>query len=234
MHLGSPQSKQTAFSGTNSQTVSHQSSHGPSYTFPQVPRVHYMNENPKLWTTNVTEPDTDEDDTMLDRTLPVPEEMERTQLVLPHQREPAGMRGPLAPKRDDDDPSEMWGSVLEALGDYDYETAFKLVLSSGDDIYLLRLMYKTGPDVYRLLKDSTALKLFSRVVAVAKSRFLDCLVLDFFFEACDSHLSATFDEETIQTMLLVLDSIQPDPKDASLHLLLKDFLKSLIEKRRYG
>lgn len=234
MQLGSPQSKQTVLSGTNSRTVSHQSSHGPSYTFPQVPRVQYMNENPRLWTTNLTEPDTDEDEMMLDKTLPVPEEMERTQLVLPQHNDKTSMRGRLATKTEDDDPSQMWGSVLDALGDYDYETAFKLVLSSGDDIYLLRLMYKTGPDVYRLLKDSTALKLFSRVVAVAKSRFLDCLVLDFFFEACDSHLSATFDEETIQTMLLVLDSIQPDPKDTSLHLLLKDFLKSLIEKRRYS
>lgn len=221
-------------SEANSVTLSYQSSKPTSYTFPQVPRVQYTTENPKLWNTTITEPDTDEDETMLDRTLPAPDEMDRTQLFVPNQRDIFSINKLQHTEEDSNDPSEMWGSVLEALGGYDYETAFKLVLSSGDDIYLLRLMYKTGPDVYRLLKDSTALKLFSRVVAVAKSRFLDSVVLDFFFEACDSHLSATFDEETIQTMSLVLESIQPDPKDTSLHHLLKDFLKSLIEKRRYG
>lgn len=124
-------------------------------------------------------------------------------------------------------PSEAWLRALVALDACDYEEAYKVVLDSGDDLFLLRLMYKTGPDCYRLLKDNTSLRLFSRVVAIAKSQFLNDTILDFFFEACDTGMASQLDKETIESMIIVLECIEPNVKDKQLMGILMDYLKNV-------
>lgn len=128
-------------------------------------------------------------------------------------------------------PTEAWTLALQALAEDDFERAFKLVLNSNDDLYLLRLMYKTGPDYYRLLDENTSLRLFSRVVAIAKSQFLDDLTLDFFFEACDCGLAAQADGETIESMILVLECMESPRGDPKLLHIVLDYLKDLKTRK---
>jgi hypothetical protein len=131
------------------------------------------------------------------------------------------------PRTDCLEPSEAWLRALTALEECEYETAFKVLLDAGDDLFLLRLMYKTGPDVYRFLRENTALRLFSRVVAIAKGQFLNDAILDFFFEACDTGMAAQLDIETIESMLMVLECIQPSMGDNPILRIIVDYLKNI-------
>ena len=124
-------------------------------------------------------------------------------------------------------PTDAWSRALQCLYKDDYNEAYRLVLNSNDDIYLLRLMYKTGPDCYRLLDDNISLRLFSRVVAVAKSRFLDDLTLDFFFEACDTGLASHVDRDTVESMVMVLESMDRSKDDNRLLNIVIDYLNDL-------
>lgn len=122
-------------------------------------------------------------------------------------------------------PTDAWLRALDALDVCDYEVAYKTILDSGDDLFLLRLMYKTGPDCYRLLNEATSLRLFSRVVAIAKSQFLNDTILDFFFEACDSGMASQLDKETIESMMIVLECIAPSMADNQILNIVMDYLK---------
>lgn len=131
------------------------------------------------------------------------------------------------PRSDSLEPSEAWLKALTSLDDCDYESAFKVLLDAGDDLFLLRLMYKTGPEVYRYLKENTSLRLFARVVAIAKGQFLNDAVLDFFFEACDSGMAAQLDQETVESMLMVLECIAPATGDSAILRIVADYLKNV-------
>jgi hypothetical protein len=124
-------------------------------------------------------------------------------------------------------PSDAWLRALDALDACDYELAYRTILDSGDDLFLLRLMYKTGPDCYRLLNEATSLRVFSRVVAIAKSQFLNDTILDFFFEACDSGMASQLDKETIESMIIVLECISPSMAENPIMVIVMDYLKSV-------
>jgi hypothetical protein len=128
---------------------------------------------------------------------------------------------------DDIQPSEAWLRCLELLEAAEYDQAFKLLLDSGDDLYLLRLMYKTGPDCYKVLGENTSLRLFAKVVGIAKSQFMNDLVLDFFLEACDSKLASQSDRETIEAMLMVLECIAKSAKNKQIIGIIVDYLKNI-------
>ena len=50
----------------------------------------------------------------------------------------------------------MWLRCLQLIKDEDVEAAYRLVLTEGDDIYLLRLMVQTGPCSKRLQPETFA------------------------------------------------------------------------------
>ena len=155
------------------------------------------------------------------KTIELTTELDRTKVYQPF------LTGEL-PRGEELPPTEAWTLALECLDSCDYAGAYRRILDSGDDLYLLRLMYKTGPDCYRLLDENTSLRLFSRVVSIAKSQFLNDLVVDFFFEACDTNLAAQMDSETIEAMLMCLECIQGGAqKHAPLLRVVVDYLKTM-------
>jgi hypothetical protein len=145
-------------------------------------------------------------------------EMERTRIYAPTAQQNEKIELP---------PTEAWARALACLDSDNYSGAYKCLLDAGDDLYLIRLMYKTGPDCYRLLDEQTSLRLFSRVIAIAKSQFMNDLVVDFFFEACDSGLASQIDSETIEAMLMVLECIESSSKHGPLLKIVMDYLKTL-------
>lgn len=131
-------------------------------------------------------------------------------------------------------PSEAWTKALVSLSKGNINDAYNVVLDEGDDLYLLRLMMKTGPTTYSRIQDSTAARLFKKVVSITKEQFLDSIVLDFFFEACEADLVEFLDAETKELMLMALETMKsgqtPDGKNNKvidiLYLFLKQHIKS--------
>jgi hypothetical protein len=74
--------------------------------------------------------------------------------------------------RDIDSLTLMWLKVLEHLHQDELASAYKLVLESGDDLYLLRLMLKTGVVLEELPKD-LGIELMKRLGSVLNSLFLE-------------------------------------------------------------
>lgn len=98
--------------------------------------------------------------------------------------------------------------ALRHLQRKDYTNAYREILSSGDDIYLVRLMMHTGASVIPQLPDSVAANLFKKVVNITKNHFIDDLVLGFYFEACEANLADSLDKETKELMLMALETMK--------------------------
>jgi len=60
---------------------------------------------------------------------------------------------------------------------FEYETAFRIMLEEGDDIYLLRLMVQTGPCT-KSLTTHTAQKLLYRLNKVVRTGVIQNLALE--------------------------------------------------------
>lgn len=74
--------------------------------------------------------------------------------------------------------SQMWFETLKLLENNEIDKAYDLVLSSGDDIYLLRLMMKTGSCIKKLRR-KTAVALLKRLTQIGKSNFLQKICFNF-------------------------------------------------------
>ena len=90
--------------------------------------------------------------------------------------------------------SDMWESVLERLGQGDVQGAFEATLNSGDDLYLLRLMAKTGACLNELDR-KIAVKLMCRITKILSCKFLEKISLGFFEECIDLNLYENFNLE---------------------------------------
>lgn len=82
---------------------------------------------------------------------------------------------------------EPWDQALFNLGCGDYEGAYDELLRFKDDIYLLRLMIKTGP-CFEELKEKTSLKVLNRMVELTNCDFIERACLGFFKEAKQENL----------------------------------------------
>ena len=74
--------------------------------------------------------------------------------------------------------SKIWEKTLDHLENNELDEAYSTVLNSGDDIYLIRLMMKTG-SCLKKLRRKTAVLLLKRLALVGKSNFLQKMCLNF-------------------------------------------------------
>ncbi|OMJ79241.1 hypothetical protein SteCoe_20794 [Stentor coeruleus] len=78
--------------------------------------------------------------------------------------------------------SQAWVEVLQWINENNVEEAYKRVLLTGDDIYLLRLMHKTGVCV-KHLSGETCRKVMQRLGMIMNSCFLETLGMSWVGEA---------------------------------------------------
>lgn len=80
-----------------------------------------------------------------------------------------------------------WKEALILLDCQDVDQAYESLLDNEDDIYLLRLMIKTGP-CFKEIGEKTSVKLINRVLDLFNSNFIDKTCIDFFLEAKEERL----------------------------------------------
>jgi hypothetical protein len=66
----------------------------------------------------------------------------------------------------------MWNYALTELTDHRVSAAYKRVLNSGDDLYLIRLMHKTG-NVLNKLGQVQQTKIIRRICPILNSFFVE-------------------------------------------------------------
>lgn len=129
-------------------------------------------------------------------------------------------------KSDNSDVCDAWITASEQLQQNKIDQAYKIILDSEDDIYLLRLMIKTGPSAYKKMDQYLANKLFNRVIQLTKVNFLDNMILNFFLEACQNNFSSHIQQDNKQNMIIVLESMIKTGSNEQLIRIILDFLKS--------
>ena len=82
---------------------------------------------------------------------------------------------------------EPWDEALTYLGSGDYEKAYDEILKFRDDIYLLRLLIKTGP-CFDELKEKTSVEIMNRLLDLNNCDFISKTCLGFFQEARNENL----------------------------------------------
>ena len=106
--------------------------------------------------------------------------------------------------------SKMWLSVLQLLHKNKFQEAYQLVLNSGDDIYLLRLMHKTGVCTNSLCT-STLVQLVSRVGMILNSNFLESIAMDWMHQAHQTGLLSRISGPEKQEITTALQKVAEMP-----------------------
>lgn len=77
--------------------------------------------------------------------------------------------------------SEIWNNALIDLNNNDLDTAYKRIIDSNDDIYLMRLMMKTG-SCLKKLRRNTAINLIKKISLITQNNFVNKIWIKFFQE----------------------------------------------------
>ncbi|CAG9332144.1 unnamed protein product [Blepharisma stoltei] len=84
------------------------------------------------------------------------------------------------------DPTDLltltWSSTIKKLDPSNLDSAYKSILETGDDIYLLRLMHKTGP-CFHHFSPATSSAVLSRLSLILNSNFIESLSLTWLLES---------------------------------------------------
>ena len=78
--------------------------------------------------------------------------------------------------------NEKWKEAIKLLGKKNISEAYKLILSSGDDIYLLRLVCLTGPVLY-LLDEELAKKVLVRINMIIRGKQIQDILIQLIEES---------------------------------------------------
>lgn len=130
-------------------------------------------------------------------------------------------------------PSKSWLKCLNYLSHNQVDEAYREILNSSDDLYLLRLMIKTGPGCYSKLKPLTSSILFKRIVKISKANFLDDIVMDYFLECCESGMVSYLDREVKESMVMVLETMTNSGNHNKVVNILLAFLRHNINNKKY-
>jgi len=103
--------------------------------------------------------------------------------------------------------SNMWNKTIDSLENNELDEAYTQVLASGDDIYLIRLMMKTG-SCLKKLKRKTAVSLLKRLAMIGKSNFLQKICLNFLDDFKDKNATEELKIEEQKKILEVLENMQ--------------------------
>lgn len=103
--------------------------------------------------------------------------------------------------------SKIWLKTLDHLENNELEEAYSTVLESGDDIYLIRLMMKTG-SCLKKLRRKTAVSLLKRLALIGKSNFLQKMCLNFLDDFKNKDATEALKIEDQKKILEALKNIQ--------------------------
>ena len=103
--------------------------------------------------------------------------------------------------------SKMWVKTMDFLENNELDDAYTQVLASGDDIYLIRLMMKTG-SCLKKLRRKTAVSLLKRLAMIGKSNFLQKMCLNFLEDFKDKNATEELKIEEQKKILDVLENMQ--------------------------
>lgn len=103
--------------------------------------------------------------------------------------------------------SSMWLEVLKFIENNELDEAYEKVLNSGDDIYLIRLMMKTGSCIKKLRR-KTAVLLLKRLAQIGKSNFLNKICLNFLDDFKDKKAKEALKIEDQRKILDALEKIK--------------------------
>lgn len=103
--------------------------------------------------------------------------------------------------------SSMWLQVLKSIENNELDEAYEKVLNSGDDIYLIRLMMKTGSCIKKLRR-KTAVLLLKRLAQIGKSNFLNKICLNFLDDFKDKKAKEALKIEDQRKILDALEKIK--------------------------
>lgn len=95
--------------------------------------------------------------------------------------------------------SQAWVEVLQWVNEGNLEEAYRRVLLTGDDIYLLRLMHKTGVCI-KHLNSETCKAILQRLGMILNSNFLEILGMNWISESLEERIFGKLspdDKETI-------------------------------------
>lgn len=96
-----------------------------------------------------------------------------------------------------DDLVMTWNNALHLLIQNQIQDAYSLILSTNDDLYLLRLMAKTGV-CYQLLNPETRIELKTRITKIQNAKFFNELVDQFLPKtATPNNLGQNYDSTLI-------------------------------------
>ena len=104
--------------------------------------------------------------------------------------------------------NEKWKEALKLLGKNKILDAYKLIVSSGDDIYLLRLVCLTGP-VLNLLEEELAKKILIRINMINRGKQIQDILIQLVEESIKSYKnnSSIFFKLTYKEQNDILDSL---------------------------
>jgi hypothetical protein len=122
--------------------------------------------------------------------------------------------------------SLAWVEVLQSVNNGDLDSAYRKVLSTGDDIYLLRLMHKTGVCLKSLSQD-LAKNLMQRLGMILSSNFLEILGMTWINEAVREKVFDRLKAEEKDTIFEVLQRYANLPGDEG------DFAEEILRSISY-
>jgi len=103
--------------------------------------------------------------------------------------------------------AKIWAKALDHLENNELDEAYSTILNSGDDIYLIRLMMKTG-SCLKKLRRKTAVLLLKRLAMIGKSNFLQKMCLNFLDDFKNKDATESLKIEDQKKILDVLENIQ--------------------------
>ena len=101
--------------------------------------------------------------------------------------------------------SEKWKITLEYVEKNNLNEAYKNVLSSGDDIYLLRLVFLTGP-VINVLKEDIAIKVLMRINMINRGQQIQNILINLISQSLNDRRNI-FNNLTYEQKNDILDSL---------------------------
>ena len=101
--------------------------------------------------------------------------------------------------------SEKWKKTLEYVEKNNLNEAYKNILSSGDDIYLLRLVFLTGPAI-NVLKEDIAIKVLMRINMINRGQQIQNILINLISQSLKDERNI-FNNLTYEQKNDILDSL---------------------------
>jgi len=111
--------------------------------------------------------------------------------------------------------TRAWVDALSFLDSEDYQSAYEIILSTGDDIYLLRLVSHTGP-VIKYLHPKTAAQVIKKMNQIVRCNIFPVFTTDWIEESQKSGVFKTFNSKDQNEYLDTLDLFSQDKSDSEL------------------